>query len=217
MRLRFVKRTPRQANGHGTLQAQEGRTHGGQKDFGVVVQQPLFSHLNSLQINGCGIARLQAHQLQVRRARQPRQRIRDRQHKRRTALLPINRCRHHKPAFAQVGHPVQTPVEAPAIGLGPRLDLQRLDPRQKLHGIGQARRARQLTAQQIGQQALSQGLVRALQDIFDKRALAPKHKRRGQRMTGDTGHAFYRIDDGAAAAAQRRGNPDPQHIGGRQL
>ncbi|MNT50703.1 hypothetical protein D3C72_1876350 [compost metagenome] len=82
MAFHFVQRTPRQADGHATLQPQERRANRRQELLGVLVQQPVTTEGDLLEIQRRGIARLQPHQLQVVRAGEPGSVIRDRQHKR---------------------------------------------------------------------------------------------------------------------------------------
>ena len=97
------------------------------------------------------------------------------------------------------------------VGLG--ADLQRLDTRQKLHRIRQPGGAGQLAAEQVWHQLLAQALIGALQQVLDKRALAPAHKRRRQGMAGHIGDGLDRPRHITAQAAQLSGHTDFQNIG----
>ncbi|MNH14975.1 hypothetical protein D3C79_745780 [compost metagenome] len=80
--VHFSQRTPRQADGHGTLQAKECRTNSRQELLGVLVQQPVTTDGDLLKIQRRGVARLQAHQLQIIRTGEPNSMIRNRQYER---------------------------------------------------------------------------------------------------------------------------------------
>ncbi|MCY1421758.1 hypothetical protein D9M71_374220 [compost metagenome] len=129
----------------------------------------------------------------------------------------FNRGRDHKTAFAQIGHPVQPTIQTPATALRPGAHLQCLNPGEELHRIRQAGRTGQFATQQGWQQAFAQRCAGALQQVFDKGALAPEDKCRCKGMAGDFGQHFHGVGDIATAPTQRRADANAQYISARQL
>ncbi|CRO84631.1 hypothetical protein PAERUG_P3_North_West_16_VIM_2_07_06_04988 [Pseudomonas aeruginosa] len=214
--LHFVQCAARQADGHAALQAEEGRAHPWQELPGVVVQQPVAPDRHRAQIEGGGVAALQAEQAQVRRALQAGEAFGNRQDEGLAALPVFDRRRHHEIAAAQVGHPRQATVQAPAGLLRVRHHLQRLDPGKELHRVGQPGGAGQAAGQQVAEQALAQFLVGTLQQVLDEGALAPEDERRGQRARRHCGHPLHRVGERAAGAAEAFLHRHAEHAGGGQ-